>query len=56
MNKKLNEKYLKEMKQYINYDTEIGHSKADSLLCELLEELGYVELVEIYRNVDKWYS
>lgn len=56
MNKKLNEKYLKEMKDCNNYDTEGGHSMADSLLCELLDELGYKEIVEVYQNLEKWYS
>jgi hypothetical protein len=49
---------LNEMKN-INedcYDTEIGHSKADGLLCEALEILGQEELVEEFYMVDKWYS
>lgn len=56
MNKNLNEKYLKQMKECNNYGTEEGHSQADGLLCGLLEELGYTELVEIYQNLEKWYS
>lgn len=58
MNRKLNEKYLNKMKQweFNDYDTEESHAKADCILCELLEELGYTELVKMYNNVPKWYA
>lgn len=39
-----------------NDDTEDAHSDADNLLCELLEKLGYAQLVEKYREVAKWYA
>ena len=35
---------------------ESDHDEADYLLCNLLEELGYTELVEVYRKLPKWYS
>jgi len=37
-------------------DPEYDHSSADSILCKLLEELGYNELIEMYYRVDKWYA
>lgn len=37
-------------------DTEIDHSMADGILCELLEKLGYSEVVEEYHKVDKWFA
>lgn len=37
-------------------DAEADHSRADDLLCELLAELGYQEVVEAWRKVDKWYA
>lgn len=37
-------------------DTELAHVDADSVLCELLESLGYSEVVSAYRKVDKWYA
>jgi len=39
-----------------SYDTEIAHHEADSVLCDLLTELGYAEVVAAYHNVDKWYA
>ena len=36
--------------------TEEKHRKADRLLCETLESLGYIKGVEIFRAMDKWYS
>ena len=38
------------------YDEEIAHSCADSLMMETLTELGYGEGVEIFRNMPKWYA
>ena len=58
MDEKLNEKYLNMMKQweFNEYDKEESHIKADYILCKLLKELGYTELVNTYNNVPKWYS
>lgn len=53
LNKQLSEKYLSQMKELKD---ELDHDYADALLCDLLEELGYVELVEAYRKVPKWYE
>jgi len=33
-----------------------NHFKADEILMDLLKELGYIELVEKYESVDKWYE
>lgn len=37
-------------------DTEGDHSMADSMLKDLLTELGYEEVVSFYEKVDKWYA
>lgn len=37
-------------------DTESAHAKADDLLCDLLDLLGYNEVVSTYYSVPKWYS
>lgn len=37
-------------------DTEEGHIHADDLLCDVLEKLGFSELVTVYHQVDKWYA
>lgn len=36
-------------------DYECAHWGADNILVEFLEELGYKELVEAWREVGKWY-
>lgn len=51
--KELNEKYISKMKALKD---ESDHDEADWLLCDLLEELGYTELVEVYKKLPKWYS
>lgn len=47
-------KQLKE--QQSNCDTECAHYEADDIICKLLESLGYEDVVEEYRNVNKWYT
>ncbi len=53
MNEELNVKYLMKMKEL---QSELEHDEADWLLCSLLEELGYTELVDTYRKIPKWYA
>ena len=38
------------------WDTEQIHIEMDSLVCKVLENLGYGEGVEIFRNEPKWYA
>lgn len=51
------EKYKAKLNK-IKYEDEIesGHIKADGVLCDLLDELGYDEITEIFDDLDKWYS
>jgi hypothetical protein len=37
-------------------DTEVAHSRADEILCELLRSLGYDRTVNAWDAVDKWYA
>lgn len=37
-------------------DIEAEHSRADEVLCELLTELGYADVVAKLAKVDKWYA
>ena len=39
-----------------SYDAENQHSDADDVLCGLLAELGYADVVEAWGKVPKWYS
>lgn len=38
------------------YDPEVTHEAADKLLCELLRELGYAPVVEVFEALDKYYG
>lgn len=37
-------------------DIEAAHGKADDILCEVLDKLGYTEIVELYNGIEKWYG
>jgi hypothetical protein len=37
-------------------DFEAGHAKADDILCQLLESLGYQDVVEAFKKVGRWYA
>lgn len=39
-----------------NCDPEGGHAMADDLMCAVLRDLGYTKGVEIFEQLDKWYS
>ena len=38
-----------------NEDMEYAHLEADNILCELLDSLGYEEVVEAFHDIDKEY-
>jgi hypothetical protein len=55
----LNKYYTEQMLSILtsNEDDEEGnHIVADAILCEILETLGFKELVELYEKIDKWYA
>jgi hypothetical protein len=55
--KTLKEKYLKDMQVVETLgDEEVAHCLADELLCNLLKELGYEDIVESFNKIDKWYA
>lgn len=37
-------------------DEEIAHPRADDLLCDVLEQLGYGAGVQVFREMHKWYA
>ena len=37
-----------------NRDTEMAHSNADNILCLLLKEMGYNNVVDEYEKIRKW--
>ena len=38
------------------HDTEERHQAMDRLMCELLQELGYGEGIDIFEKTNKWYA
>lgn len=53
----IEERVLEKLKKAaLNRDAEVAHYDADQALCELLEEIGYHEVVKAWGNVRKWYS
>ena len=48
---------IEKMKECVNNgDTEVAHINADAVLCNVLTQLGYKELVDLYEKVKKWYA
>ena len=39
-----------------NMDIEAAHMQADEVLCELLRDLGYIDVVDAWEAVEKWYA
>lgn len=39
-----------------NGDTEGAHCEADSIICALLDSLGYEDVTKEYHAVDKWFA
>ena len=48
---------IEKMKECVNNgDTEVAHINAEAVLCDVLTQLGYKELVDLYEKVKKWYA
>lgn len=57
MRKALSDEMVSRLQKEVNNnDKERTHVNADDILCELLEKLGYKDVVEKYNEVSKWYS
>lgn len=51
------EEFIEKMKcNCFTGDSEGDHINADDILCDFLLLLGYEKLVEVYKNVEKWYA
>lgn len=37
-------------------DIESAHGLADDILCDLLTQLGYTDIIDAYDRVEKWYA
>ena len=40
----------------IEIDYEYRHMHADDLMCDLLDDLGYGDGIDIFRSMEKWYA
>jgi hypothetical protein len=47
---------MRDLQRKYGDNPDILHYNADMTMCELLEKLGYSEGVEIFMNMEKWYS
>ena len=54
MNKAEAVKRLRELQGHV--DTEVAHVEADKILCELLIEVGFADVVVEWDRIDKWYA
>jgi len=51
------ENYINKLKEEQGSDdTEEAHCNADDILCDVLIALGYQDIVDEYKKVNKWYS
>lgn len=50
------EQAIIELKKCQKQDEEAGHWNADRVLCELLRNLGYTDVVDEWEKVGKWYA
>jgi hypothetical protein len=49
--------YLKKLIEECNSgDKELDHLRADGVLCDLLDDLGYDEIVTEFKKIEKWYA
>lgn len=62
MNRKLHPITEEQITNYIkrlgeSYGGELGHMEADEILCDILNELGLMDIVDAYDRVpDKYYA
>lgn len=51
------EKALEKLKRaQAHDDPELAHVLADDVLCELLSNLGYSDVVKEFKKVERWYA
>ena len=50
------EEFKEAMLSLDNGDPEVSHHCADNLMCDLLEQLGYSEGVDVFIDMERWYA
>ena len=48
--------FAERMRELISGDEEAQHGSGDTLMEQVLTQLGYGEGVEVFQNMDKWYA
>ena len=57
MDEKIRKLYLARLKTIAEEtDIEDAHIEADQILCDILDMLGYHDIVEAYNSIEKWYA
>jgi hypothetical protein len=49
-------KAIEKLRDCASDDIEARHMRSDDILCELLRQLGYLEVVDEYEKLPKWYA
>ena len=50
------EEAIKKLEEWADSgDIEMAHCEAEDILCDLLIQLGYEDVVQAYHKVHKWY-
>lgn len=47
---------MRELADNNDDDIEMRHVEMDNLMCEILKEMGFNELVDIFNETEKWYA
>lgn len=62
MEDKIRRLYLKRLQtiveesRSVGADVEAAHAEADGILCDILDMLGFEDIVEAYKAIEKWYA
>ena len=52
----LQTRYATILREIQGWDVEAAHNRADKVLCELLTELGFNDVVIAFEEIPKWYA
>lgn len=52
----IRQRAIKRLREAEAMNTEEGHIEADNALCEMLNDLGFADVVDIFAELSKWYA
>lgn len=47
---------MRQIRETLGGDIERAHYRADDLMGDVLAELGYGDMVDVYEDIEKWYA